>query len=44
MLNYCIHSAHLPSVTIGVGIISEPLEEDEKLVRINLLLANSKST
>ena len=38
MLNYCIDSVHLPSVTIGVCIIIEPLEEDEKLVGRCVLL------
>ena len=37
------HSANLAPVTIGVGIITEPLEEDEKLVWVSLLLANSMS-
>ena len=38
MLNYCIDSAHLPLVTIDVGIIIEPLEEDEILVKKCVLL------
>ena len=34
-----IHSTHLPSITIGVDVTIEPLEEDKKLAGRYVLLA-----
>ena len=38
-IRYClIHSAHLPIVTVVVGVTMEPLEEDKKVGRKCVLL------